>query len=194
MYRVLEYTFVPGSAGTGTVEVPGIFELEDFGSIVNVTRNSVLYDPEEGPAGATVSYGEGTTVLTLEQQTSYCLSTDKLQIQVLSNTSVDTPPVSVSVINADSDPIPVDIQGATLTLTADGVEIKNDEGNPVPVNGTVNTLTGLSVPSHDFIGMSYTGANLTQVVYKTGGSGGSTVATLTLAYDGSNNLISVTRS
>jgi hypothetical protein len=42
--------------------------------------------------------------------------------------------------------------------------------------------------------MTYTGSNLTGVVYKTGGSGGTTLATLTLAYDGSNNLTSVTKS
>jgi hypothetical protein len=35
---------------------------------------------------------------------------------------------------------------------------------------------------------------LTGVVYKEGGSGGTTVATLTLSYDGSNNLISVAKS
>jgi hypothetical protein len=85
-------------------------------------------------------------------------------------------------------PLPVDIQGATLSLDADGVEIKNDSGNPIP------TIDGLEIPAHDYIDLSYTGANLTGVVYKTGGSGGSTVATLTLAYDGSNNLISVTKS
>jgi hypothetical protein len=85
-------------------------------------------------------------------------------------------------------PLPVDIQGATLSLDADGVEIKNDSGNPVPV------VTGLEIPEHDYIDMSYTGSNLTGVVYKTGGSGGTTVATLTLAYDGSDNLISVTKS
>ena len=37
---------------------------------------------------------------------------------------------------------------------------------------------------YDYIGLSYTGDNLTGVVYKTGGSGGSTVATLALAYTG----------
>jgi hypothetical protein len=73
------------------------------------------------------------------------------------------------------------------------VEIKNDSGNPVPVNGTVNVLTGLEIPEHDYIDLGYTGSNLTSVVYKTGGSGGTVVATLTLAYDGSN-LISVTKS
>jgi hypothetical protein len=125
-------------------------------------------------------------------------------------------------------PIPVDIEGATLSLSADGVEIKNDVGNPipvddaggsltvddgggsltvdgpltdaelrataVPVSGTVNVLTGLEIPEHDYIDLSYTGSNLTGVVYKTGGSSGTTVATLTLAYDGNDNLISVTKS
>lgn len=67
-------------------------------------------------------------------------------------------------------------------------------GSPIPVNGIVNTLTGLEIPEHDYIDLSYTGANLTGVVYKSGGSGGTTVATLTLAYDGSDNLISVTKS
>ena len=85
-------------------------------------------------------------------------------------------------------PFPVDIGSATLSVTADGVEIKNDSGNPIP------TLTGLEIPAHDYIDLSYTGSNLTGVVYKDGGSGGTTVATLTLAYDGSNNLTSVTKS
>jgi hypothetical protein len=31
-----------------------------------------------------------------------------------------------------SSPMPVDIGNATLSVTADGVEIKNDSGNPVP--------------------------------------------------------------
>jgi hypothetical protein len=84
-------------------------------------------------------------------------------------------------------PLPVDIQGATLSLDANGVEIKNDSGNPIPV------VTGLEIPEHDFIDLSYTGENLTGVVYKTGGSGGTTVATLTLAYTGSR-LDSVTKS
>jgi hypothetical protein len=55
-------------------------------------------------------------------------------------------------------------------------------------------VSGLEIPDHDYIALSYTGSNLTGVVYKTGGSGGTTVATLTLAYDGSNNLTSVTKS
>jgi len=54
--------------------------------------------------------------------------------------------------------------------------------------------TGMGVPPFDYVSLSYTSGNLTGVVYKTGGSGGTTVATLTLGYDGSNNLTSVTKS
>lgn len=101
------------------------------------------------------------------------------------------------LLSGSGDPIPVDV-GSSITIdsvtVSNEVEIKNDAGNPVPVSGTVNTLTGLEIPDHDYISLGYTGTNLTSVVYKTGGSGGTTVATLTLAYDGSNNLTSVTRS
>ena len=68
------------------------------------------------------------------------------------------------------------------------VEIKNDNGNPIP------TIQGLSIPAYDYISLSYTGSNLTGVVYKTGGSTGTTVATLALVYDGSSNLTSITKS
>lgn len=68
------------------------------------------------------------------------------------------------------------------------IAVIGSTGSPVPV------VTGLEIPEHDYIALSYTGSNLTGVVYKSGGSGGTTVATLTLAYDGSSNLTSVTKS
>lgn len=52
----------------------------------------------------------------------------------------------------------------------------------------------LSPAEYDYISLSYTGSNLTGVVYKLGGASGTTVATLALTYDGSNNLLTVTRS
>ena len=55
------------------------------------------------------------------------------------------------------------------------------------------TWQGLKIPVHDYISISYTGSNLTGVVFKTGGSGGTTVATLTLGYTGSD-LTTVTKS
>lgn len=60
-------------------------------------------------------------------------------------------------------------------------------------DGRVLSLSGLAIPEHDYIALSYTGDDLTGVVYKTGGSGGTAVATLTLAYSG-GKLVSVTKS
>jgi hypothetical protein len=56
------------------------------------------------------------------------------------------------------------------------------------------SIAGMQIPPYNYTSLSYTGSNLTSVVYKSGGSGGTTVATLTLGYDGSNNLTSVTKS
>ena len=74
------------------------------------------------------------------------------------------------------------------SLLYEVVKVSTIDGDPLAV------VAGLSIPDNDYIALSYTSSNLTGVVYKTGGSGGTTVATLTLAYDGSNNLTSVTKS
>ena len=52
-------------------------------------------------------------------------------------------PVAVT----DGGAVKVDIAGATLELDADGVEIKNDEGNPVPVAGTELTSLNSKTPA-----------------------------------------------
>ena len=52
----------------------------------------------------------------------------------------------------------------------------------------------LGVPPHDYISNTYTGSNLTQTVYRRGGASGAIVATLVMTYDGSNNLLTVTRT
>lgn len=62
------------------------------------------------------------------------------------------------------------------------------------IKGNSTKVPGFSLPAYDYISCSYTGSNLTEVVYKSGGSGGTTVATLTIGYDGSNNLTSVAKS
>lgn len=55
------------------------------------------------------------------------------------------------------------------------------------------TMSGLNIPIHDYVSLGYTGSNLTSVIYKVGGASGETVASLALTYDGSNNLITVTK-
>lgn len=57
----------------------------------------------------------------------------------------------------------------------------------------LQTLNSLVPTTYDYISLGYTGANLTTVIYKLGGSGGTTISTLTLAYS-SDILQSVTKT
>jgi len=61
------------------------------------------------------------------------------------------------------------------------------------ISGTVSS-GGNSIPPWDYRQFSYSGGNLTTVTYKSGGAAGEVVAVQTLAYDGSDKLISETWS
>ena len=58
----------------------------------------------------------------------------------------------------------------------------------------VQRTGGMFIPPHDHVTNTYTGSNLTQVVYRRGGATGQIVATQTLTYDASDNLETVTLS
>ena len=64
----------------------------------------------------------------------------------------------------------------------------------IPGGSDAVTREGLDIPPHDYISNTYSGSNLTETVFKRGGASGKTVATLTMTYDGSGNLLTVTRS
>jgi hypothetical protein len=74
------------------------------------------------------------------------------------------------------------------------IESKQDE-----IIAELEKLTGFEIPAHDYIALTYvaSGNGVGQVetaIYKTGGSGGTTVATLTLTYDSSHRISSVTKT
>jgi len=163
MSIVQSYTFSPGDPGEGTITIPATLKLEDFGTIINVTRGSILYSPDEGSAGATLSYESGNTILTLEQSTTYCLSSDDLQIIVLqggggggepaaevhvTNTALDPVNISgpVTIINEIENPVPVEVEN-----WPESVEVANDSGNPLSVIGEV-VVSGFAPTATDAFG------------------------------------------
>lgn len=75
--------------------------------------------------------------------------------------------------------------GGTSGGSSGIVTIANTSENPVPV------ISGLEIPKHNQVSLVYSGANLVGVAYSFNNVG---VATLTLSYDGNNNLIFVSRS
>ena len=56
----------------------------------------------------------------------------------------------------------------------------------------VQRTGGMFIPPHDHVTNTYTGSNLTQIVYRRGGASGKVVATQTLTYDASDNLETIT--
>lgn len=64
---------------------------------------------------------------------------------------------------------------------------------------SIPIVGGFEIPVHDYITLTYVAAGngageIETVVYKTGGAGGSTVATLTLTYNASDEIATVTKS
>lgn len=177
MYVLQNWTFTPGDEGEGTIEVPGVYTIEQFAHITNLTRNIPLFDSEEYEATITLSDDGVDSTLTLRQNTSFCDAADELQIVMYDLFSDPAATTNVAVTNFPA------------TQTVDGtVEISNDVGNPIPIT------SGLSVPPNDYISLNYTDGNVSSVVYKLGGAAGTTVATLSLTYDGGGNLLTVTRT
>ena len=111
----------------------------------------------------------------------------KLPVLIDSTGKIQVGGVQLDNLNVNTDQIEAkqDTTNALLTTTAADVASLKVSNTKVP---------GFSLPSYDYISCSYTGSNLTGVVYKSGGSSGTMVATLTLGYDGSNNLTSVSKS
>lgn len=100
----------------------------------------------------------------------------------------------VSLVNStgvisSSNPLPVEaVVDSSVLPTGASTSALQTTGNTY-----LGGIAGLVPSAYDYISLTYTGSNLTGVVYKVGGSGGTTVATLTLAYSGSN-LTSVTKT
>lgn len=87
--RVIDtYTFTPGAKGVGTIVIPEVIEQEDIHRIVNVTRGVAIYGAEIPNSGATVTIANGATTITLEQTTTFCDTSDELQIVLYGSSGV----------------------------------------------------------------------------------------------------------
>jgi hypothetical protein len=61
---------------------------------------------------------------------------------------------------------------------------------------TLQAIAGFNIPVHDYIGAGYPNGTTETYTYKTGGSGGTTVGTITVVYTDATkaNISSVTKS
>lgn len=101
-----------------------------------------------------------------------------VQVANISSPSGIKYPLSMSISNSNSD-----------NLDISSIQLKGADIN----NSNKINIGNLVTESYDYLDLSYTGANLTEVVYKSGGATGKTVATLALVYDWSSNITSITK-
>lgn len=126
--------------------------------------------------------------------------------QGLPNTDANAWPVRITDGVDDAGVTPA---GALMVDTSSSGPMTVNQGTSPWVTSTTNGATeatlaafsaktaGAFVPeAFDYADITYIGAttDINTVVYKTGGSGGSTVATLTMGYDGSNRLNAITKT
>ena len=148
MYVLQDWTFTPGAAGAGTIEVPGLFSFEEFAVVTNLERNVALFDPANPDLSATweQSLGE-TTILTLAQPTDFCQSGDPLQIlmNALAPAIGPGPATNVAVTNW---PTSQNVNGTVEISNVTGghidVEVMNWPATQ-PVSGTVGVTGSVSV-------------------------------------------------
>ncbi len=55
-------------------------------------------------------------------------------------------------------------------------------------------IRGFAIPEHNHVSLTYTNTQITGVVYRAGGASGTVVASLSLVYDGNDNLLTITKS
>ena len=77
--------------------------------------------------------------------------------------------------------------------------VDSDRHGQVDVLSLPNGLTGFEIPAYNYIVLTYIASGngigeIHTVIYKTGGSGGTTVATLTLVYNADNEISSITKT
>ena len=131
-YITPAYTFSPGPSGVGFVNLSGIsdFDIKRLVAIVNQTQGVIIYSSANSSYNYTNVVGK---VVTLKFDTSDHSPTDILQIVYDTGYTVLDPTFP---INIDS------------IYVSNEVEIKNDEGNPIPVTGPLTDaqLRATAVP------------------------------------------------
>ena len=91
--RIYEYIFTPGTAGLGTIQIQGRYNLADILAIYDTTTNVSIYNFGDPSQGGTVSWTAGTsatwptayagvTTIALDKDTSSLSANDKLSIYI----------------------------------------------------------------------------------------------------------------
>lgn len=176
--------------------------------IIHVTDNRAIYNPMNKNLKGSV-FGN---VLTLNYDTSTMSDQDELQIYY---DSIPDPATATNQTTGNS--LLTTISASILTLLGidfatsakqlpnnHQVTISNPTADPetglakeAKQDDIISAIGGFQIPPNDYISRAWSAGTFTEVwTFKTGGSGGTTVGTITIIYDDvdMSNIISVTKT
>lgn len=161
---------------------------DDYGASSGAVRTAAQVGNSTGAA----SFGSGVVGA---QTLRVVLPTDQPAVAV-------TGPVTDAQLRASAVPVSgpltdTQLRASAVPISAAALPLPSGAATEATLSSLNSRLPGGFVPSaFDYQSITYVGAttDISTVVYKTGGSGGTTVATLTMGYDGSNRLSSVTKT
>ena len=155
MFVLENYTFTPGQAGVGTIVIDGVFSLENFYNIINVTRGATIYETvSEHDRIVSCTVADGETTLVLADNTVYWDSSDKIQITcypfgtsagVVSDVNVLNFPATQTVdgtVDVGNFPTTFDVGNFPATQTVDGTVTADQGTSPWVVSGTTTAAIG----------------------------------------------------
>ena len=131
---VYNYTFTPGAAGVGTLEITGNYPLKVFQLITNVTDGIIIFNFADPAKGGSTSYDSETdkTTLTLDHDTSAMAADDAIQIFIdLQDEKVDfsetfTDPVSKLRVSNPQNLIDTDFEYGLQPTKWETIELVNN--------------------------------------------------------------------
>lgn len=185
-------------AKTGSPTITGPVTVSNEVEVTNESGNPIPVSGTVGISGTVPVSGtfwQATQPVSGSVSVSNFPATQAVSGTVTANTGLSQP-LTDTQLRATA--VPVSGPLTDTELRASAVPVSGtfwQATQPVSLASAISQkVQGWDIPIHDYRGLGYTSGNLTSVTYKTGGSSGTTVATLTLGYDGSGNLTSVTKT
>ncbi len=176
-------------SGNVTVEQGSAWETSLIGN-VTIEYLPAWNDPKTYIGLATVDIGSSTTLdIASNSGVTVYQGVTPWTTSVKGNITIDQVDTVVAVTNI-TNPVAlkgnITIDSGTISLSAtDNTVLDNIDTNTGNAVTELQALNSLAPATYDYIALGYTGANLTTVTFKTGGSGGTTISGLDLAYTGS---------
>jgi hypothetical protein len=170
------------------------FDLNNRGGAAGYRKVNGAWEPWDGATNNRVWDPVGLAWINMTQPGGTGGGYETVWLKNIAGSQVNpaTEDGNLALIKAKTDNLDTALSGIKAgtdkIIAAPATSAKQDT-----IIANLQTLNSMVPSVYDYVSLGYTGADLTSVIFKLGGSGGTVVSTLTLAY-ASGNLTSVTKT